>query len=130
MRDPLNWSFPLGRLFGITIKVHLLFPLVAVGLVMWAVFHKSAAPGIWADATMVVVLLFVTVLLHEYGHCVAAYQVGGEAQEILMWPLGGLRADVSVPALAVCGLSPGDLVRRIRGLLRCRRGSRLRHRGQ
>ncbi len=34
--------------------------------------------------------LFVLVLLHEFGHCVACRAVGGEADEILMWPLGGL----------------------------------------
>ena len=23
MRDPFTWSFPIGRLFGITIRIHL-----------------------------------------------------------------------------------------------------------
>ena len=33
MNDPIPWSIPLpGRPFGITVKVHLLFPIVAVGL--------------------------------------------------------------------------------------------------
>jgi Zn-dependent protease len=41
-------------------------------------------------------MLFVVVLLHEFGHCFAARRVDGEAEEILMWPLGGL-AYVSVP---------------------------------
>ncbi|HEY8505064.1 MAG TPA: site-2 protease family protein, partial [Gemmataceae bacterium] len=35
-------------------------------------------------------MLFVAVLLHEYGHCFAARAVNGEASEILIWPLGGL----------------------------------------
>jgi Zn-dependent protease len=30
------------------------------------------------------------VLLHEFGHCLACRWWGGEADEILMWPLGGL----------------------------------------
>jgi Zn-dependent protease len=34
--------------------------------------------------------LFGLVLLHEYGHCVACRWVGGTADQILMWPLGGL----------------------------------------
>jgi stage IV sporulation protein FB len=34
--------------------------------------------------------LFALVLLHEYGHCVACRWVGGSADQILMWPLGGL----------------------------------------
>jgi Zn-dependent protease len=34
--------------------------------------------------------LFTLVLLHEFGHCVACRGTGGAANEILMWPLGGL----------------------------------------
>ena len=35
-------------------------------------------------------MLFMIVLLHELGHCFAARSVGGSADEILLWPLGGL----------------------------------------
>jgi len=35
-------------------------------------------------------LLFFSVLLHEFGHCFAARSVDGEANEVLLWPLGGL----------------------------------------
>lgn len=34
--------------------------------------------------------LFVIVLLHEYGHALVCRQVGGTANEILLWPLGGM----------------------------------------
>jgi Zn-dependent protease len=34
--------------------------------------------------------LFLIILLHEFGHCFAARRVGGRAEEILLWPLGGL----------------------------------------
>ena len=43
-----------------------------------------------------VVLLFVIILLHEFGHCFAARHEGGDASEILMWPLGGL-ASCDIP---------------------------------
>src|SRR5262245_29220660 len=96
MRDPFSWSFPIGRLFGITIKVHFLFPLVALGLLMRFTFHEKAAPGIWVDALTLITLLFVSVLLHEFGHCFGGRAVGGNAEEVLLWPLGGLAA-VEVP---------------------------------
>ena len=35
-------------------------------------------------------ILFVSVLLHEFGHCFGARIMGGRGEEILMWPLGGL----------------------------------------
>ena len=91
MRDPFSWSFPIGRLFGISVRMHFLFPLVALGLIL-RVTTKDFLPGTWIDMAMILGLLFLTVLLHEFGHCFAARQVGGEATEVLLWPLGGLAA--------------------------------------
>jgi len=34
--------------------------------------------------------LFLIVLLHEFGHAFACRQVGGTAEEIMLWPLGGV----------------------------------------
>src|SRR5438876_552135 len=99
MRDPLSWSLPLGRLFGILIRVHILFPFVALGLVLRAAATETNPPGTWLIATGVVALLFLSVLLHEFGHCFGARLVDGDAHEILMWPLGGL-AYVEVPHTA------------------------------
>jgi Zn-dependent protease len=45
---------------------------------------------------MLEALLFGVILLHEFGHCFGARAVDGDAQEVLMWPLGGL-AFVDVP---------------------------------
>jgi Zn-dependent protease len=44
----------------------------------------------WIDAAVVMALLFVSVVLHEFGHCFGARLVGGDAQDVLIWPLGGL----------------------------------------
>jgi Zn-dependent protease len=102
MRDPFFWSIPLGRLFGITIRVHILFPVVAVAMILRLALKTDAQghpffhEGTWLDGVMLVGLLFVSVLLHEFGHCFAARWVDGDATEILMWPLGGL-ASVDVP---------------------------------
>ena len=34
MQDPFSWAFPLGRFFGIPVRVHVVFPLVAAGLIL------------------------------------------------------------------------------------------------
>jgi Zn-dependent protease len=98
MRDPSYWSIPLGRLFGISIRVHLLFPLVVLGLILRVAYQvKDPFPqGAWIDVTVFCGLLFGSVLLHEFGHCFGARAVNGDASEILLWPLGGL-ASVDVP---------------------------------
>jgi len=50
---------------------------------IWAVFEYLA--------------LFGIVLLHEFGHALACRQTGGQADRIVLWPLGGL-AFVKPPA--------------------------------
>jgi Zn-dependent protease len=96
MHDPFAWSFPVGRLFGINVRVHWLFPFVALGFILHAAYAKDAQPGQWVDAAVLTLILFFSVLVHEFGHCFAARNVGGDAQEVLMWPLGGL-ASVELP---------------------------------
>jgi Zn-dependent protease len=68
--------------------------------VLWIVFSfladalgEEGSIGFWAVIT---VFLFGTVLLHEFGHCFGARSVGGDADDILLWPLGGL-ATVDAP---------------------------------
>src|SRR5262249_13172504 len=95
MRDPMTWSLPLGRLFGVTIRVHLLFPIVALALI-GRVAWSDTRPGLWLEAVLLMLLLFVSVLLHEFGHCFGARRVDRDANEVLLWPLGGL-AFVDIP---------------------------------
>src|SRR5438876_4965817 len=92
MRDPITWAFPLGRMFGIDVRVHFTLPVVMVGLIMKAATAPDAPAGLWLDATVVMLILFASILLHEFGHCFAARSADGEASEILLWPLGGLAA--------------------------------------
>jgi stage IV sporulation protein FB len=96
MRDAFAWSFPIGYLFGITVRVHFFVPILMIGLVWrYAVDDKKYVPGTWVDVAAILGLMFLSVLLHELGHCFAARRVDGEADEVLLWPLGGLaRCDV------------------------------------
>src|SRR5262249_47529013 len=96
MQDPFAWSIPFGRLFGVTIRIHILFPLVTFALILRFAFETQAIPHAWVDLALLEGILFLTVLLHEFGHCFGARAVNGDAQEILMWPLGGL-AYVDIP---------------------------------
>ena len=83
-------SVPLGKWFGIRVRVQ-------ASLIWLAAWWILLPPGhefdyFWALKTALVgsAVLFGIVLLHEFGHCVAARAVGGEADQILLWPLGGL----------------------------------------
>ncbi|NRA58959.1 MAG: hypothetical protein HRU13_12665 [Phycisphaerales bacterium] len=85
--NPMRWAVPLYSLWGITVKLHLIFILfILIRLI------SSGSPGSLGFIHTVIVLpiMFGLVLLHEYGHCFACRWVGGEADEIMLWPLGGL----------------------------------------
>src|SRR5205085_6514829 len=87
MRDPISWSFPLGRMFGINIRVHVMLPLVILGLVVRVTMEFNVP---LVAAVVLQGLMFLSILLHEFGHCFAARSVDGDASEVLLWPLGGL----------------------------------------
>jgi stage IV sporulation protein FB len=90
MRDPMSWSIPLFRAFGIQVKLHILYIVITLGMLI-RVYYQPGSKGHLAEFALIwVLMLFVIVLLHEFGHCFACRRVDGEAEEILMWPLGGL----------------------------------------
>ncbi len=89
--NPMSWSLPVGRLLGIAVRVHLIFLLFIVIELLRAGLTQTTAIGLgFMFMALTIGSLFGIVLLHEFGHCLACRRVGGEADEILMWPLGGL----------------------------------------
>jgi Zn-dependent protease len=91
MFDWSQGSLYIGRIARIPIRIHWLL-LIFWGLKLMEVLrleheHRRLAFGIWLAGTAVT---FLSILLHELGHCFAARRVGGDASEIIMWPLGGL----------------------------------------
>lgn len=94
MRDVLSWSLPLGRWVGLQVRLHVSLVLLAV-LLVHETTHRDAAWHLWyALATLG--LLMVSLMLHELAHVISARRSGGHADEIVLWPLGGL-----VPATAL-----------------------------
>lgn len=92
--NPMTWSVTLGRFAGITVRVHLAFLLFVLIELLLAATKSSDRNDAFAHGVGIVAIamgvLFIIVLLHEFGHCIACRRVEGSADEILMWPLGGL----------------------------------------
>ena len=88
--DPMSWSLPIMRVARISVRVHLFFLVFVVVLLTHAASVTSdGAVGV-RPTLLGLAGLFLVVLLHEFGHCIACRMVGGTANEILLWPLGGL----------------------------------------
>jgi stage IV sporulation protein FB len=88
--NPLMWfvsgAVPLFTAFGIRVQAHAMLVLYIALVLLFGLGHGFT----WQDRLLNVTALFTIVLLHEFGHCFAARWVGGEANEIVMHPLGGL----------------------------------------
>ena len=87
-------SFHLFTFRGIDVFLHWSWFVAAVFLVRSPIGHYQGDAWLWS--VMEYVGLFGLVMLHEFGHALACQQVGGEAHEIVLWPLGGI-AFVSPP---------------------------------
>lgn len=88
-------SIRLFKVAGIEVFLHWSWFLIAIYEVqMWRSIFSSP---VWA--ALLYIGLFVLVTMHEFGHALACRQVGGRADRIVLWPLGGI-AFVSPPPRA------------------------------
>jgi len=79
-------SIHLFRFAGVDVFLHWSWFLVAV-------FEIQSRAGSYSSLTWNVLeylALFLIVMLHEFGHALACRQVGGRADRIVLWPLGGV----------------------------------------
>ncbi len=79
-------SIHLFRLFGVDVFLHWWWFLVAVLMIQNRVGQYSSIT--WN--VFEYLALFLVVLMHEFGHALACRQVGGKADQIVLWPLGGV----------------------------------------
>jgi stage IV sporulation protein FB len=85
--NPLGWSFFMFRVAGIDVRIHL---FTVVYLLLLPLSALSPNSGGIQFIFSLLIALFVVVLLHEFGHCIACRLVRGEADRIVLLPFGGL----------------------------------------
>lgn len=101
-------SFRLFRFLGINVQVHWSWFLVAMYSVTQRVPNYTSP--LWALGEYL--MLFAIVTLHEFGHALACRQVGGTANQIVLWPLGGVAyvAPPQRPGATLWSIAAGPLV--------------------
>jgi Zn-dependent protease len=79
-------AIPLGSIAGIRLYLHWSWFLVAA-------IEIQARAGTYSSIVWIVLeylSIFAIVLMHEFGHAFACRSVGGTADQIMLWPLGGI----------------------------------------
>lgn len=84
----MRWSFKLGRIFGISFRIHVTFLLLLWFVFMAGLSKKGTAEAV--GAVLFVCAIFACVLIHELGHCLIARQFGTQAKSITLLPIGGV----------------------------------------
>lgn len=85
----MKWSLKIGRLWGVDVYLHYTF-LVFLALVG---LDSRLQTGRWGSAVTGVSMflgVFLCVLLHEYGHAMAARRYGVTTRDITLLPMGGV----------------------------------------
>jgi Zn-dependent protease len=102
-------SFRLFRIGGFDVFLHWSWFLVAYYEITYGgLGHYQSR----AYSVLEYLSLFLIVVLHEFGHALACRSVGGEANQIVLWPLGGVAyvAPPPRPGATLWTIAAGPLV--------------------
>jgi len=80
-------SIRIARVGGIDIRMHWSF-LALVVLVVWV--NVSSGVAAVGEGMLWITVVFASVLVHEYAHCIVARQRGAMVEDILLLPIGGV----------------------------------------
>jgi len=83
----MTWSFQIGKLFGIPLKIHVTFLLLLV-VIAFVPAQGSGLGGL--SGVLFIVALFACVVIHELAHSLMARRYGVPVRHIILLPIGGI----------------------------------------
>ena len=92
----MKWSWKIARLADIDVYVHAtFFILIAwIGLSIWQ--QQANIPAV-INGIGFILILFVCVVLHEFGHALTARRFGIRTRHITLLPIGGVASLERMP---------------------------------
>ncbi len=91
----MRWSVPIGRVFGITLRLHVTFLIFLAFIGYGGLMEEGWSGAAWAVALFS--SIFACIALHELGHSVVAQQLGVQVKSITLLPIGGVAALRNIP---------------------------------
>jgi Zn-dependent protease/CBS domain-containing protein len=84
-----SWSIPIGRLFGVDVRIHLTFIILPL-FIFWTEYaaHQGSANGSRDLALAGIVLACVAA--HEFGHILVGRRMGLVPKAVILLPLTGV----------------------------------------
>jgi Zn-dependent protease len=84
----MRWSFKIARIGGIDVRIHVTFFLLLAVLASY--YGAQGGAGGALKVVIFFLLVFLCVLLHEFGHAFAAKAYGIKTADITLLPIGGV----------------------------------------
>ena len=91
----MSWSLNIGSVAGTAIRIHVTFLLFLAWI--FGVNYFSGGPQVAWSSLLFVVLLFLCVLLHEFGHIFTARGFGVRTPDVILLPIGGVARLERIP---------------------------------
>jgi stage IV sporulation protein FB len=91
----MSWSLNIGKVFGTVVRIHLTF-LLFLAWIFAASYASGGAATAW-DSLLFMLLLFLCVLLHEFGHIFTARAFGVPTPFVTLLPIGGVAQLERIP---------------------------------
>jgi Zn-dependent protease/predicted transcriptional regulator len=94
--EKMKWSWRVGKIAGIDLKIHLTF----VFILIWYGLSTYLGGGSLTAAlsnVLLILALFFSVVLHEFGHALTARLFGISTRDITLLPIGGIARLESMP---------------------------------
>lgn len=85
----MKWSWRVGRIAGIDIRVHATFPLLFAWIALIAVRGGATLASVVGTVALILTV-FTLVVLHECAHALVARRFGIRTHDITLLPIGGI----------------------------------------
>jgi Zn-dependent protease/CBS domain-containing protein len=91
----MSWSLNIGKVAGTVVRIHLTF-LLFLAWIFAASYASGGAATAW-NSLAFMLLLFLCVLLHEFGHIFTARAFGVPTPYVTLLPIGGVAQLERIP---------------------------------
>jgi Zn-dependent protease len=92
----MRWSWQIGTFRGIGVYLHATFGLL-IGWIFLAHLLRGHGLATALSGALFILLLFLCVVLHEFGHALTAQRYGIQTRDITLYPIGGVARLERIP---------------------------------
>lgn len=91
----MNWSLTIGRIAGTDVKLHVTFLIFLAWIGVSD--YLAGGPAAALDSIVFLLLVFLCVTLHEFGHIMMGRHFGIRTPQVTLSPIGGIASMERMP---------------------------------